>query len=45
MIFITAKFRILPEDAERWPEIAGEFTRAHPRRAWLPVVRLVPEPG
>ena len=28
MIFITAKFRILPEDADRWPEIAGEFTRA-----------------
>jgi hypothetical protein len=26
MIFITAKFRILPEDADRWPEIAGEFT-------------------
>jgi quinol monooxygenase YgiN len=28
MIFITAKFRVLPEDADRWPEIAGEFTRA-----------------
>ena len=28
MIFITAKFQIKPEDAERWPEIAGPFTRA-----------------
>jgi quinol monooxygenase YgiN len=28
MIFITAKFRVLPEYADRWPEIAGEFTRA-----------------
>ncbi len=28
MIFITAKFRIRPEHADRWPEIAGPFTRA-----------------
>jgi quinol monooxygenase YgiN len=28
MIFITAKFRVLPEHADRWPEIADEFTRA-----------------
>ena len=28
MIFITAKFRVRPEHADRWPEIAGEFTRA-----------------
>ena len=28
MIFITAKFRVLPEHADRWPEIAGEFARA-----------------
>lgn len=28
MIFITAKFRIRPEDADRWPEIAADFTRA-----------------
>ena len=28
MIFITAKFQVKPEDAERWPEISGEFTRA-----------------
>jgi quinol monooxygenase YgiN len=28
MIFITAKFRVRPEDADRWPEITGEFTAA-----------------
>jgi hypothetical protein len=28
MIFITAKFRVRPEDADRWPELAGAFTRA-----------------
>lgn len=28
VIFITAKFRVRPEDADRWPEIAGDFTRA-----------------
>ncbi|WP_433413297.1 putative quinol monooxygenase [Microtetraspora malaysiensis] len=28
MIFITAKFRVLPEHADRWPEISGDFTRA-----------------
>jgi len=28
MIFITAKFQIKPEDADRWPEITGPFTRA-----------------
>ena len=28
MIFITAKFRVLPEHADRWPEIAADFTAA-----------------
>jgi quinol monooxygenase YgiN len=28
MIFITAKFRIKPEDADQWPEISREFTDA-----------------
>ncbi|MBE7188907.1 putative quinol monooxygenase [Jatrophihabitans endophyticus] len=28
MIFITAKFRIKPEDADRWPEISRGFTEA-----------------
>lgn len=28
MIFITAKFRVKPESADRWPEIAADFTAA-----------------
>ncbi len=28
MIFIAAKFRVRPEDADRWPEIAAAFTEA-----------------
>lgn len=28
MIFITAKFRVRPDDADRWPEIVGSFTAA-----------------
>ena len=28
LIFITAKFRILPEHADNWPQIAADFTRA-----------------
>lgn len=28
MIFITAKFQVLPEYADDWPTIAGPFTRA-----------------
>ena len=28
MIFITAKFRVLPEHADRWPDIAADFTAA-----------------
>jgi quinol monooxygenase YgiN len=28
VIFITAKFRVKPGDADRWPEIIGDFTRA-----------------
>jgi quinol monooxygenase YgiN len=28
MIFITAKFQVKAEDAERWPEITADFTRA-----------------
>ena len=38
MIFITAKFRVKPEDADRWPEIAGPFTaatRAEPGCLWF----------
>ena len=28
MIFITAKFQVLPEHADAWPEIAAAFTAA-----------------
>ena len=28
MIFITAKFRVRPEDADAWPEISRSFTEA-----------------
>jgi quinol monooxygenase YgiN len=28
MIFITAKFRVLPEHADAWPEITRAFTEA-----------------
>ncbi len=44
MIFITAKFRVLPEYADDWAAIAGPFTPRVPQRAWLPVVRLVSQP-
>ncbi|MEV1328600.1 putative quinol monooxygenase [Micromonospora costi] len=47
MIFITAKFRVLPEHADRWPEIAAEFTRAtrdEPGCLWFDWSRSVDDP-
>ncbi|HXZ70124.1 MAG TPA: putative quinol monooxygenase [Streptosporangiaceae bacterium] len=47
MIFITAKFRIRPEDADRWPQIAGEFTRAtrgEPGCLWFDWSRSLADP-
>ena len=38
MIFITAKFRVRPEDAGSWPEISRSFTeatRAEPGCLWF----------
>ncbi|HEY6278610.1 MAG TPA: putative quinol monooxygenase [Streptosporangiaceae bacterium] len=38
MIFITAKFRLLPEYADQWPQIAAEFTdatRSEPGCLWF----------
>lgn len=38
MIFIAAKFRVKPEDANRWVEITAEFsaaTRAEPGCLWF----------
>ena len=47
MIFITAKFRVLPEHADRWPQIAEEFTaatRAEPGCLWFDWSRSVADP-
>jgi quinol monooxygenase YgiN len=47
MIFITAKFRVLPEDADRWPEIAREFTeatRGEPGCLWFDWSRSLDDP-
>ncbi len=44
MIFITAKFRIKPEYADSWPDIAREFTeatRAEPGCLWFDWSRSV----
>lgn len=47
MIFITAKFRVLPQHADAWPDIAGEFTqacRAEPGCLWFDWSRSVDDP-
>jgi quinol monooxygenase YgiN len=47
MIFITAKFPVLPEYADRWPEIADEFTRAtraEPGCLWFDWSRSIEDP-
>jgi quinol monooxygenase YgiN len=48
MIFITAKFRVLPQDADRWPEISAEFTRAtqnEPGCLWFDWSRSLADPN
>jgi quinol monooxygenase YgiN len=48
MIFITAKFRVKPEDADRWPEITRSFTeatRAEPGCLWFDWSRSVDDPA
>ena len=48
MIFITAKFRILPQHAENWPQIAAEFTnatRAEPGCLWFDWSRSLDDPN
>jgi quinol monooxygenase YgiN len=48
MIFITAKFRVLPEHADQWPQLAGEFTRAtrdEPGCLWFEWSRSVADPA
>ncbi len=47
MIFIAAKFLVRPEDADRWPEIADEFTqatRAEPGCLWFQWSRSLDDP-
>lgn len=47
MIFITAKFQVLPEHADQWPEIAGDFTRAtraEPGCLWFDWSRSLDDP-
>jgi quinol monooxygenase YgiN len=44
MIFITAKFNVLPEHADRWPDISRSFTeatRAEPGNLWFDWSRSV----
>ncbi|MEV7794354.1 putative quinol monooxygenase [Streptomyces sp. NPDC087512] len=48
MIFITAKFRVLAEHADQWPEISGDFTRAtreEPGCLWFDWSRSVDDPS
>ena len=47
MILINVKFPVKPEYAERWPEIASEFTEAtlaEPGNKWFEWSRSVKEP-
>jgi quinol monooxygenase YgiN len=47
MIFITAKFRVKPADADAWPQIAAEFTaatRAEPGCLWFDWSRSLDDP-
>jgi quinol monooxygenase YgiN len=48
MIFITARFQVQPEDADRWPEISREFTeatRSEPGCLWFFWSRSVDDPN
>ncbi|MFC6079858.1 putative quinol monooxygenase [Sphaerisporangium aureirubrum] len=48
VIFITAKFRVLPQSADQWPEITAEFTRAtraEPGCLWFDWSRSIDDPA
>jgi quinol monooxygenase YgiN len=48
MIFITAKFQVKPEFADRWPELTAEFTqatRAEPGCMWFDWSRSLDDPN
>ncbi|GAA2623360.1 putative quinol monooxygenase [Dactylosporangium fulvum] len=47
MIFICAKFKVRPEDADRWSEIVADFTaatRAEPGCLWFDWSRSLDDP-
>jgi quinol monooxygenase YgiN len=47
VIFITAKFRVLADHADRWAEITREFTdatRAEPGNLWFDWSRSIDDP-
>ena len=47
MIFITAKFPVKPEHADRWPELSAAFTtatRAEPGCLWFDWSRSLDDP-
>ena len=47
MIFIAAKFRVLAEHADQWPEITRSFTeatRAEPGNLWFDWSRATEDP-
>jgi quinol monooxygenase YgiN len=47
MIFITAKFQVRHEDADRWPEIVSDFTqacRSEPGCMWFDWSRSLDDP-
>lgn len=48
MIFITARFHVLPEHAERWPDISRDFTeatRAEDGCLWFDWSRSIEDPS
>jgi quinol monooxygenase YgiN len=48
MIFITAKFRVLPQYADEWASISGPFTqatRAEPGCLWFEWSRSLDDPA
>jgi quinol monooxygenase YgiN len=48
VIFITAKFKVLPEHADNWPEISRVFTdatRSEPGCLWFEWSRSVDDPA
>src|SRR5882757_7827237 len=48
MIFITAKFQVRAQDADRWPQIAAEFTEAtrkEPGCLWFEWSRSLEDPA